>query len=82
MKLSVRKFMKLMETLEGFLDDNFNAKGATFAEKARSAAKEMPKGVVDKMNFLADLYDRAKDGETPAASDLKQAGYWINAVYP
>ena len=82
MKLSVRKFMNLMETLEGFLDDNFKAKGETFTEKALSVTNEMPKGVVEKMKFLADLYDRAKNGETPSAADLKQAGYWINAVYP
>ena len=82
MKLSQRKFMKEMEILKELMVDNFDADGETMTEMAACLVKEMPKGIVEKMNFLSALYDRAQNGEKLEPADLKQAGYWINAAYP
>ena len=82
MKLSARKFKSKMLELEELMEVNFDAKGATMAQKAASVAKEWPKGIVDKMTFLTGLFEKLERGETPSADELKQAGYCINAVYP
>ena len=82
MKLSERKFMSMIGKLEELMDVNFDAKGESFAAKATSIGKETPKGVAEKLAYLANLYDRAQRGEKPTAAELKQAGYWINAVWP
>ncbi len=82
MKLSPRKFLSEMEQIEEMLVDNLDATGSNFTAKVMSIEKQVPKGVMDKLSFLADLYDRAEKGEKPDPADLKQAGFWINAVWP
>ncbi len=80
--MNKRKFMKQMQLLDELLEDNFDATGATFAAKVVEATPQLPKGIVEKLSFLANLYDGAREGKTPSEADLKQAGYWINAAYP
>jgi len=82
MNLSVGKFLSEMEKIERMLVNNFDAEGSTFSAKIVAIQKEVPKGINEKLSFLADLYDRVKKGEKPDPADLKQAGFWINAVWP
>lgn len=67
---------------EALLSENFDAQGADLAEKTNAAAGELPKGIVEKLLFLARLQAQAQSGEPISAADAKQAGYWIAAVRP
>ena len=80
--MKLKAFMKQTRLLEELLMDNFDATGATFAAKVISAESQLPKGIVEKLSFIANLYDGAKEGKPLSPTDLKQAGYWINAAYP
>ena len=70
------------ERFEVLLSENFDAQGADLAEKTNAAAGELPKGIVEKLLFLARLQAQARAGERISAADAKQAGYWIAAVRP
>lgn len=67
---------------EALLSENFGAQGADLAEKTSAAAGELPKGIVEKLLFLAKLQAQAQAGERISSADAKQAGYWIAAVRP
>ena len=53
--MNKRKFMKQMQLLDELLEDNFDATGATFAAKVVEATPQLPKGIVEKLSFLANL---------------------------
>ncbi len=82
MKLSAGKFLSEMKKIEQMLVNNLDAEGSSFTAKVVRVQKQVPKGVGEKLSFLADLYDRIRNGEKPDPADLKQAGFWINAVWP
>ena len=76
------KILRETKRFEALLVENFDARGADLAEKTSAAAGELPKGIVEKLLFLARLQAQAQAGETISAADAKQAGYWIAAVRP
>ncbi len=76
------KILQETKRFEALLSENFGAQGADLAEKTSAAAGELPKGIVEKLLFLARLQAQAQAGETISAADAKQAGYWIAAVRP
>ncbi len=82
MKISASKLISEMKKIEGLLDSNFDATGSNLRDKILTATKQMPKGIVEKLTYLAGLYERAQAGEKLSSDELRQAGYWINAVYP
>lgn len=76
------KILQETKRFEALLSENFGAQGADLAEKTSAAAGELPKGIVDKLLFLAKLQAQAQAGERISSADAKQAGYWIAAVRP
>lgn len=82
MKVNVSKFVSEMKRIEILLEDNFDATGPTFSSKVVAVCKEVPKGVFDKLSYLANLLERVEQGEKLTPSELKQAGFWIDAVWP
>lgn len=76
------KILQETKRFEALLAENFDAHGADLAEKTSAAAGELPKGIVEKLLFLARLQSQAQAGEPISAADAKQAGYWIAAVRP
>ena len=82
MKVNASKFVSEMKKIEEMLEINFDATGPTFTSKVLCVQKEVPKGVLDKLSFLANLLDQAQKGEKLRPADLKQAGFWIDAVWP
>lgn len=82
MKLSSGKFLTEMEKIENMLVNNLEAEGSNLSAKVVSVEKQVPKGVYEKLTFLAGLYDRLEKGEKADPADLKQAGFWIDAVWP
>ena len=82
MKLTVGKFLSEMKKIEQMLETNLDAEGSNFTAKVISIQKQVPKGIGEKLSFLANLYDGVNKGEKPDPADLKQAGFWINAVWP
>ena len=76
------KILQETKRFEALLAENFDARGADLAEKTNAAAGELPKGIVEKLLFLARLQSQAQSGEQISAADAKQAGYWIAAVRP
>ena len=82
MKLSAGKLKSELNKLGELMDRNFDTTGEPFAAKVVEVAGQVPKGVFDKLSFLASLSDKLEKNVPIAATDLKQAGYWINAVWP
>lgn len=80
--MNTKKLITEMERIETFLDDNIDATGSNFRDKILTSTKGLPKGVVEKLNYLAGLLERAQEGENLSAAELKQAGFYVNAVYP
>ncbi len=76
------KILQETKRFEALLTENFGAQGADLAEKTSAAAGELPKGIVEKLLFLAKLQAQAQAGERISSADAKQAGYWIAAVRP
>ncbi len=76
------KILQETKRFEALLSENFGAQGADLAEKTSATAGELPKGIVEKLLFLARLQSQAQAGEPISAADAKQAGYWIAAVRP
>lgn len=76
------KILQETKRFEALLTENFDAQGADLAEKTSAAAGELPKGIVEKLLFLAKLQAQARAGERISSADAKQAGYWIAAVRP
>ena len=76
------QILRETKRFEALLAENFDAHGADLAEKTSAAAGELPKGIVEKLLFLARLQAQAQAGERISAADAKQAGYWIAAVRP
>ena len=65
MKISASKLISEMKKIEGLLDSNFNATGSNLRDKILTATKQMPKGIVEKLTYLAGLYERAQHVERP-----------------
>ena len=83
MKLSAGKFVSEMKKIEQLLVRNFDAdEDDSFSSKIVQLQKQLPKGINEKLSFLANLYERAQKGEKLDAADLKQAGFWVDAVWP
>lgn len=76
------QILRETKRFEELLAENFDAHGADLAEKTNAASGELPKGIVEKLLFLARLQAQAQTGEPISAADAKQAGYWIAAVRP
>ena len=83
MKLTAGKFVSEIKKIEQLLVRNFDAdEDDSFTSKIVKLQKQLPKGVNEKLSFLANLYERAQKGEKIDPADLKQAGFWIEAAWP
>ena len=83
MKLTTGKFISEIKKIEKLLVRNFDAdEGDSFTSMIVQIQKQVPKGINEKLSFLANLYERAQKGEKIEPADLKQAGYWIDAAWP
>ena len=83
MKLTSGKLISEIKKIERLLVRNFDAdESDSFSSMLVQIQKQVPKGVNEKLSFLANLYERALKGEKIDSADLKQAGFWIDAVWP
>ena len=83
MKLTTGKFVSEIKKIEQLLVRNFDAdENDSFTSMIVQIQKQVPKGVNEKLSFLASLYERAQRGEKLEPADLKQAGFWVDAVWP
>lgn len=80
--MNTKQLIDAVKRIESILDETFNATGSNFRDKIVTTANQMPKGIVEKLNYLAGLYERAQTGEKLSADELKQAGFFVNAIEP
>ncbi|MBQ9873212.1 MAG: hypothetical protein IJM30_02010 [Thermoguttaceae bacterium] len=74
--------LKEIAKIEKLLEDNMDATGSTFRKKIESAASQLPKGINEKLAFLADLEEKVRAGERLPQEDLKRAGFYVEAIKP
>jgi len=82
MKFEVKNLIDEAEFLEQAIVDKYRAQGATFTEKVASLQGKAPEKVVDDLTLVAQLYERAKKGETPTENELTRIASTIDALYP
>ncbi len=80
--MNKKQLIEQVKRIETILEDAFNATGSNFRDKIVTTANQIPKGIVEKLNYLAGLYERAQKGEELNSSELKQAGFYVNAIEP
>ncbi len=71
-----------LNKIEQLLEENMGATGSCFRDKVLTATNQLPKGIVEKLNYLAGLLERVQAGGSLSSPELKQAGFYINAIYP
>lgn len=71
-----------IKKIERLLEQDFGATGSNFRDKIVTSANQLPKGIVEKLNYLAGLHERVATGKSLSAAELKQAGFYVNAIYP
>lgn len=80
--MTISTLLNEIKKFESLLEDDFGATGSNFRDKIVTSANQLPKGIVEKLTYLAGLCERAKAGESLSAAELKQAGFYIQAIYP
>ena len=80
--MNAKQLISEVGKLEKLLDENFSATGSSFRDKITTSANQLPKGIVEKLTYLAGLLERASAGEKLSAAELKQAGFYVNAIIP
>lgn len=80
--MTTSKLKTELNRIERLLETNMGATGSNFRDKVVTATNQLPKGIVEKLNYLAGLLERANADEKLSSAELKQAGFYINAIYP
>jgi len=82
MKFDVKNLIDESEFLEQSIVAKYRAQGSTFTEKVASLQGKAPQKIVDDLTSVAQLYERAKNNETPTDDELARVAKTIDVLYP